>query len=49
MKKSLKYERKKEEFGDIRARERLKEQTTLKKLNPSVIQVHIVMFKFWNI
>jgi hypothetical protein len=34
-----KDDRKKEEFGDIRARDRLKEQSTLKKLNPSAIQV----------
>ena len=33
MKKTLNDDRKKEEFGDIRARDRLKEQSGLKKIN----------------
>lgn len=33
MKKTLKDDRKKEEFGDIRARDRLKEQSAFKKQN----------------
>jgi len=40
MKKTLnKDDRKKEEISDIRARERLKEQTNFRKMNPPSVQV----------